>query len=98
MIPSDLNKETNASLTVLCVGRTLRDVAAQLGYPAPRASFLSDVLHGRTKNYSIESLHDLRRRLGLSYQVTHTVTRMQPPAWVSRAADWLAAQEKETTL
>ena len=74
----------------------LTDIAVRLGYPQGATGMLSDVLHGRHKHVSDASLNDLRRRLGLPYQVTHVTTKKPgPPAWVRRAADWLAAREKE---
>jgi len=52
-------------------GKSLRELAAELGYPPCKAAMLSHVLSGdggRARHVSQRTLDDLRRRLGIYHR------------------------------
>lgn len=54
-------------------GATLRTLAADLYDDAGKAGLLADIRNGRAEHVSHAALHDLRRRLGLPYDIRHIV-------------------------
>lgn len=74
-------------------GDSLRELAERLGYAASYAATLSKIM--RDQSVGLETENELRRRLGLAVFVEQAARRKPiPPAWVTQAADWLAAKEK----
>ena len=70
---SEMIDTTADALTARLNGSNLRALAADLYDDAGKAGLLSDVRHRRYAHVSHANLHDLRRRLGLPYDVRHTV-------------------------
>lgn len=54
-------------------GSSLRTLALELYGDASKAGLLADAKHGRWEHISPASEQDLRRRLGMSYEVFHSV-------------------------
>lgn len=64
---------SNAISTLLEAPTSLRQLSVRLYGDASRVGLLSDIQRGRAEHVSHAALHDLRRRLGLDYEVRHIV-------------------------
>lgn len=64
---------SNAISTLLAAPVSLRQLAVRLYGDANRVGLLADIRNQRTEHVSHAALHDLRRRMGLSYDVRHVV-------------------------
>lgn len=64
---------SNAISTLLAAPVSLRQLAVRLYGDANRVGLLADIRNQRADHVSHAALHDLRRRMGLSYDVRHVV-------------------------
>ena len=64
---------SNAISTLLASPVSLRQLAVRLYGDVNRVGLLADIHNRRADHVSHAALHDLRRRLGLSYDVRHVV-------------------------
>ena len=70
----DMIDDTAQALAACLNGSgSLRRLAADLYGDASKTGLLADVLHQRAAHVSHAALHDLRRRLGLAYDVRHII-------------------------
>ena len=70
---SCIGETSNAISTLLAAPVSLRQLAVRLYGDANRVGLLADIRNRRADHVSHAALHDLRRRLGLDYEVRHTV-------------------------
>lgn len=70
---SDLIDDTSDAISARLSGSSLRRMAVDLYGDTARAGLLADVLNKRAAHVSHAALHDLRRRMGLSYDVRYVV-------------------------
>lgn len=66
-------KDIQAAVIERLRGSSLRRLAMELYGDASKAGLLADAKHGRWEHISPATEQDLRRRLGMSYEVLHSV-------------------------
>lgn len=70
---SDMIDSTSDAISARLSGSSLRRMAVDLYGDTARAGLLADVLNHRAEHVSHAALHDLRRRMGLPYDVRYIV-------------------------